>query len=216
VYFLEAYYLYRQLPSVINYFAQSKLFGASIVPSTKVYRPSSVLPTREHAILLKNWSTGLFCFIFFVAKQTTRKVYHKTTYHFLDGCTEIAINLVEMCPGIDCEGNPGSLNSRDEGVRDPGIPGTLSGCDFPGIPGIRENLTDFGYGCRSTDTPTSSIVKISSDNCLCLHPTPPVSSVEEGIPVQTQSNDANAVPFPALPTHSNVCEETLHSLSYTS
>jgi hypothetical protein len=51
------------------------------------------------------------------------------------------------------------------------------------------------------------------ETIVCLHPTPPVSSVEEGIPVKTQSNDANAVPFPALPTHSNVCKESLHCLS---
>jgi hypothetical protein len=96
--------------------------------------------------------------------------------------------------------------------------------EFPGPSrdGISREFPGFGKICSTSVmvmvglTPTSSIVKIPSDNCLCLHPTPPVSSVEEGIPVQTQSNDANAVPFPALPTHSNVCEETLHSLSYTS
>jgi hypothetical protein len=106
--------------------------------------------------------------------------------------------------------------SRDEEVRDPGDPGTLPVFIFPGIPGIRENFVDSGYGYRSTDTPI--IVNIPSDNRRYLHPTvfpPPVPSMEEGIRVRVQSEGANAIPFRALPIHSNVCEEPSHSLSKT-
>jgi hypothetical protein len=61
---------------------------------------------------------------------------------------------------------------------------------------------------------TSRRVKIPSGNLFCIHSIvlpPDTPSIELVTPIQGQSNDAKVTPFPALPMHSSVCEETMHS-----
>jgi hypothetical protein len=61
-----------------------------------------------------------------------------------------------MCPGIDFMRNPGSGDSRDEGILE--------------IPGPSRHLVDSGYGYIVVQT-LSYFVKIPSDNRHYVHPT---------------------------------------------
>jgi hypothetical protein len=70
-------------------------------------------------------------------------------------------------------------------------------------------ITSF-YFFNNCSTNTSSILKFQVEIVFADIPSlflPADPSMKEGTPVQAQSNNANGVPFPALPTHSSACEK---------